>query len=236
VQGQQLSELQAQITSFWNWRSATVEPGALAIRSHEELQVWADVMHGLLPPAPADVVDLGTGQGFLAFVCAYLGHRVCGYDVSDVQVAHAREFAESTSNPPAFEVGDANAPNLPDVSVDAVTNRNILWTLIDPAGAFRHWFRILRPGGRLVSFHGVSGDRENAETKEKRFTHYSEAVKQRLLPIHRIPTFEPVTPFVKDAGFVDVRILRFESIERFDREYAQIDKIWQVLTAVKPLR
>jgi SAM-dependent methyltransferase len=231
----QSEQLQAQITGFWNWRSATVESGALAIRSPEELQVWADVMRGLLPPTPADVVDLGTGQGFLAFVCAALGHRVRGFDISEVQVGHAREFGREVSNPPTFEVGDANAPDLPPNSLDVVTNRNILWTLIDPAGAFRHWFRILRPGGRLVTFHGVSDDGEDTATKEKRFTHYSDDVKERLLPIHRVPTFEPVEPLVRAAGFQDLQILRFESIEKFDREFASIDKIWQVLTAVKPL-
>ena len=230
----ELGPLQEQITQFWNWRSATQESGALAIRSEEELRVWAEVMRGLLPPASADVVDLGTGQGFLALVCAALGHRVRGFDISDVQVGHARKFASQVSNPPRFDVGDANAPDLPPASQDVVTNRNILWTLIDAPNAFRNWFTSLRPGGRLVTFHGVSPDGERQETKDKRFDHYTEAVKDRLLPIHRIPTFEPVLPLVRAAGFVDLQISRFKSIERFDREFAKQDKIWQVLTAVRP--
>jgi SAM-dependent methyltransferase len=230
----QLNELQAQITSFWNWRSATVESGALAIRSPRELQVWSDALRDLLPPPPTDVVDLGTGQGFLALVCAALGHHVRGFDISSGQIAHAREFAANLTNPPVFEVGDANAPDLPPASADVVINRNILWTLIDPAGAFRNWFRILRPGGRLVAFHGVSDDGEGPETREKRFTHYSEAVKEQLLPIHRVPTFDPVIPLAREAGFVDLRIVRFELIEAFDREFAGVDKIWQALTATRP--
>jgi SAM-dependent methyltransferase len=230
-----VSELQAQITHFWNWRSATVESGALAIRSPQELEVWAEAMRSLLPPPPADVVDLGTGQGFLALVCAALGHRVRGFDISEVQVGHAREFATQTSNPPLFEVGDANAPALPARSVDVITNRNILWTLIDPRGAIQNWFNVLRPGGRLVTWHGTSEDGENDATREKRFTHYSDEVKARLLPIHRVPSFDPVIPLVREAGFEDVQVVRFQSIEDFDREFAGIDKIWQVLTAVRPI-
>jgi len=230
----QPGSLQHQITRFWNWRSSTQESGALAIRSEEELQIWAEVMRGLLPTAPADVVDLGTGQGFLAIVCAALGHRVRGFDISEVQVSHAREFARKTPNPPFFEVGDAHAPHLPPASQDVVTNRNILWTLIDAPGAFRNWFNILRPGGRLVTFHGVSPDGESQETKEKRFNLYTDDVKDKLLPIHRIPTFDPVIPLVQAAGFTDLRITRFESIERFDMEFANQDKIWQVLTATRP--
>jgi len=230
----QPGSLQHQITRLWNWRSSTQESGALAIRSEEELQIWAEVMRGLLPTAPADVVDLGTGQGFLAIVCAALGHRVRGFDISEVQVSHAREFARKTPNPPFFEVGDAHAPHLPPASQDVVTNRNILWTLIDAPGAFRNWFNILRPGGRLVTFHGVSPDGESQETKEKRFNLYTDDVKDKLLPIHRIPTFDPVIPLVQAAGFTDLRITRFESIERFDMEFANQDKIWQVLTATRP--
>jgi SAM-dependent methyltransferase len=181
------------------------------------------------------VVDLGTGQGFLALVCAALGHRVRGFDISEIQVAHAREFASQAPNQPTFEVGDANGPDLPPASQDVVTNRNILWTLIDAPNAFKNWFTILRPGGRLVTFHGVSPDAESQETKDKRFDHYTDAVKDRLLPIHRIPTFEPVIPLVRAAGFEDLKISRFESIERFDLEFANQDKIWQVLTAVRPV-
>ena len=85
-----------------------------------------------------------------------------------------------------------------------------------------------------MTFHGVSPDGESQETKDKRFSHYTDAVKDRLLPIHRIPTFEPVIPLVRAAGFEDLQIARFESIERFDRDFANQDKIWQVLTAVRP--
>jgi SAM-dependent methyltransferase len=230
----QPGSLQEQISQFWNWRSATQESGALAIRSEEELQVWAEVTRGLLPTAPADVVDLGTGQGFLALVCAALGHRVRGFDISEVQVSHAREFASQAPNPPIFEVGDANAPDLPPASQDVVTNRNILWTLIDAPNAFRNWFNILRPGGRLVTFHGVSPDGESQETRDKRSNLYTDEVKDKLLPIHRIPTFDPVIPLVRAAGFVDLQVTRFESIERFDMDFAAQDKIWQVLTATRP--
>src|SRR5579864_8690320 len=153
--------LQEQITRFWDWRSATFDAGALAIRSPRELEVWADALRDLLPPPPADVVDLGTGQGFLAFVCAALGHHVSGFDISAVQVGHAREFARHAANPPTFQVGDATTPDLPPHSVDVVTNRNILWTLIDAQAAFNNWFTILRPGGRLLTFHGTSEDGEN---------------------------------------------------------------------------
>jgi 2-polyprenyl-3-methyl-5-hydroxy-6-metoxy-1,4-benzoquinol methylase len=71
--------LQDRLNEFWSWRGHSGQPGDLAIRNDDELGVWMGVLQPLLPAAPADVVDLGTGQGFLALVMAALGHRVRGY-------------------------------------------------------------------------------------------------------------------------------------------------------------
>src|SRR5579859_3957192 len=109
---QPLPDLQQQINQFWNWRGASHQPGGLAIRNEQELHIWMEVLGGWLPPAPADVVDLGTGQGFLALVLAAFGHRVRGFDVAEAQLERAREFATGVSNPPVFALGDAIEPPL----------------------------------------------------------------------------------------------------------------------------
>src|SRR5207302_5858289 len=104
--------LQDRINEFWSWRGNSGRPGDLAIRNDQELQTWMGVLQPLLPPAPADVVDLGTGQGFLALVMAALGHRVRGFDLAEGQLARAREYGAASSNPPVFALGDAAAPPL----------------------------------------------------------------------------------------------------------------------------
>jgi hypothetical protein len=67
--------LQDRLNEFCSWRGNSGRPGDLAIRNDDELAVWMGVLQPLLPPAPGDAVDLGTGQGFLALVMAALGHR-----------------------------------------------------------------------------------------------------------------------------------------------------------------
>jgi SAM-dependent methyltransferase len=231
-----LGELQERINTFWNWRGNTRQPGGLAIRNDQELKVWMEVLQDWLPPTPGDVVDLGTGQGFLALVLAAFGHRVRGFDVAEAQLDRAREFAASVPNPPEFAVGDAIEPPLEPSSVDVLANRNILWTLLDPPRAFRNWYAALRPGGRLIAFHGIANADSSTVTPEVRSLDeaaYTDDVKAHLLPIRRLPTLDPAVPLVRQAGFEDVQVTRVQAIERFEKELENRNKTWLVITAVR---
>jgi SAM-dependent methyltransferase len=232
-----LQALQDKINAFWTWRGNTIESGALAVRDENELKVWMDLLRVWLPPAPADVVDLGTGQGFLAFVLAAFGHRVRGYDLAEGQLDRAREFGAQVANPPAFATGDAIDPPLEPSSVDVIANRNILWTLVDPARAFKNWYGALRPGGRLIAFHGTNNSEGGPppNTRDQNNTAYTEDVTAHLLPIRRLPTVDPALPLVRDAGFQDVKATRLKVLEDYERQTYGADKTWLVVTAVRPL-
>jgi SAM-dependent methyltransferase len=233
-----LSELQAKINAFWTWRGNTISSGALAIRDEAELETWMELLREWLPPAPSDVVDLGTGQGFLALVLAAFGHRVRGFDLAEGQLDRAREFGAKVSNPPEFATGDAIDPPLELASVDVIASRNILWTLVDPARAFRNWYAALRPGGRIIALHGVNNSEGGPppDTRDQNNTAYTQDVTAHLLPIRRLPTVDPAVPLVREAGFQDVTVTRLQSLEDFERQAYGADKSWLVLTATRPLR
>ncbi|HYW90595.1 MAG TPA: class I SAM-dependent methyltransferase [Chloroflexota bacterium] len=228
--------LQDKINEFWSWRGNSGSPGDLAIRNEAELRTWMGVLEPLLPPAPADVVDLGTGQGFVALVMAALGHRVRGFDLAQGQLDRAREYAAQSSNPPVFDVGDAADPPLGPASVDALANRDVLWTLLDPAKAFRNWFQIIRPGGQLLVFHGVTlSNNRQPETRSRGDTLYNETIPgDQLLPLRHQPTLDPAVPVARAAGFQDVKITRLGVIEDFVRDLEAKEMVWLVLTAVRP--
>jgi len=227
-------ELQGQINEFWSWRGNSGRPGDLAIRNDDELAVWMGVLKPLLPPAPADVVDLGTGQGFVALVMAALGHRVRGYDLAEGQLMRAREYASASSNPPQFAVGDAAAPPLEPASVDVIANRDVLWTLLNPASAFANWWTALRPGGRLLVFHGVTlSATTQPETQSRGDALYSGAVAEQLLPLRHQPTLDPALPVAIAAGFADARVTRLEPIEQFVKQLEDKNMVWLLLTATR---
>jgi len=115
---------------------------------------WQRLLHAHLPPAPADVTDLGCGTGSLAVLLAQAGHRVRGIDLSDAMVSAAIAKADATGVTATFAQGDAGAPPFEPESADVALARHVLWALPQPSEALRRWVRLLRPGGRLVLIEG----------------------------------------------------------------------------------
>ncbi|MFF3879002.1 class I SAM-dependent methyltransferase [Streptomyces sp. NPDC001978] len=125
------------------------------LRDPEVRAAWAARLRTWLPEHASDVLDLGCGTGSLSLLAAECGHRVTGVDLSPAMVERAR--AKLAGRDAAFLVGDAAAPPVGEERYDVVLVRHVLWTLPDPARVLRHWWGLLRPGGRLVLVEGVWG-------------------------------------------------------------------------------
>jgi ubiquinone/menaquinone biosynthesis C-methylase UbiE len=136
------AEVQEHVTAYWNGRAGPYDQHPLSrVHARQARSAWEAILTEALPAPPADVLDVGTGTGFLAFLLAELGHRVTGVDLSEGMLGLARERAAAQraagAPAPEFRVGDVLAPPLPPGSVDAVVSRHLLWTLTDPAGGLR---------------------------------------------------------------------------------------------------
>lgn len=97
-------------------------------------------------PGKTECWDVGTGNGQIALQAAEHFDRVVATDASAAQIEHAVQHKRVE-----YRVEPAEAPSLPDASVDLVT-----------VAAAIHWFdrprfyravqRVSRPGGRLAAF------------------------------------------------------------------------------------
>jgi ubiquinone/menaquinone biosynthesis C-methylase UbiE len=217
------------ITAFWSARGPEYDAAGHDLPSEEAHRVWLQALRELLPPAPADVLDVGCGTGFLAFLIAELGHRVTGYDLAEGMLAQAHAKTAGLANPPRFEIGDATAPPVPDGSVDVIASRHVLWTLVDPLRAFANWRRALRPGGRVVAINGLWKDtniararREGAaacpfgaEALERHQRYYTPEVEARL-PLMQAESASDFVIAFQEAGFVDVGVRRMLETERIE--------------------
>lgn len=114
---------------------------------------WSSLLAQLLPPAPARVLDVGSGTGSLAVMLAEQGYEVVGIDLAPRMVERAVRKAQEHSVEVDFRVGDAANPQV-DGAFDVVLGRHILWALPQPPAVLGRWAQLLSPAGLLVLIEG----------------------------------------------------------------------------------
>lgn len=158
-------DLKEEIRAYWSRRAETFDaaPGH-GIRPGAEHEAWKALLGPRIAPAgqggsgPARVLELGSGTGEVTRVLLALGHDVTGLDLAEPMLERARAKHAGGLGRVRFFAGDAEATQEPDAAYDAVVCRHLVWTLTAPERAFRDWFRVLKPGGRVVI---VDGDWHN---------------------------------------------------------------------------
>jgi ubiquinone/menaquinone biosynthesis C-methylase UbiE len=214
---------QQHITAFWSTIAAGYEDhrGNVVAPGTPEHAAWVAAVREALPDPPADILDVGTGTGFLALIEAALGHNVTGIDLAEGMLEVARSKAEQ-AGAARFLHGDAVAPPFPDASFDVVSSRHVLWTLREPEVAFANWRRLLRPGGRVVAFDGLWFEEEDSGTDEEAEPnifdqHYSKETRAAL-PIMRMPEPSPLTGMFVRTGFARAEVRELPALKDADRD------------------
>ena len=116
--------------SFQSLTAVTVEPMLDAVKAR----------------VGTELVDVGTGPGFVAAAAVARGAFVTGIDVADTMVELAGQRVPSAR----FRVGSAEDLPLPDAAFDAVVGNFVLLHLGHPDRGVREARRVLRGGGRCA--------------------------------------------------------------------------------------
>ena len=204
---------QDAITAFWDGpTNVNYDASAFhGLRTADEKQAWLDALRELVGPPPLDVLDVGTGTGFLALLLAEIGHQVTGIDLSEKMLGQARRKAATIRKPPTFLIGDANDPPMSAATFDVVIGRHVVWTLLDPIGAATKWLKLLRPKGRVIVIEWFTPDSD--------WSPYPAEVGDAL-PLRKMASPDVVVAAFHKAGFTTVRSERLGGIERIEREVA----------------
>lgn len=111
-----------------------------------------EVVFALLKPRPqASLLDIGCGTGNYALDLARTGLRVTGVDVSTSMLAVARHKAQAANLDINFLAGDARSLPFASETFDYVLIINVLEFISPPDQVLNEAFRVLKPGGRLVT-------------------------------------------------------------------------------------
>jgi ubiquinone/menaquinone biosynthesis C-methylase UbiE len=209
-----MTTIQGRITAFWDAVAGDYdcEPGNVPAADTSAYVAWVDAVRSVLPRPPSDVVDVGTGTGFVARIAAEAGHRVTGMDLSEKMLAVAQRNADDMKLDVNFVSGDAVAPPLPAASFDAIVTRNLIWTLREPEAAFSAWHALLRSGGRVAAIYSLPTDQERDDPSAEQppddghrafFTGYYTPQTRAALPGMKLGSHEPLLHAVRQAGFID---------------------------------
>lgn len=149
-------DLRDEIKAYWSLRAETFDsqPGH-EIFSEAERTAWHALLRRHLGDGDGrEALDLACGTAVVSHLLDDLGFRVTGMDWAEPMLERARAKARARGRAIRFLMGDAENTMELDDSYDVITNRHLVWTLVDPLSAFREWHRLLRPGGRLLIVDG----------------------------------------------------------------------------------
>ena len=142
------------VKDYWTKRSHSFSEAKHEEAHSNKAELWIDELSSRLPAGRhLRILDVGCGAGFFEMLLGPLGHEITGIDLTPDMISEASVLAERHGvNNVQFMVMDAERPDFPDGTFDAVISRNLTWTLPHPAEAYREWYRVLRPGGVLLNY------------------------------------------------------------------------------------
>lgn len=174
--------LKEEIRAYWSARAESFDLSyGHAIKSDRELRAFQRLLRDSFGPEPLDVLDLACGTGEITRALLSLKHRVTALDFSETMLERARAKHGKAAR---FRLGDAENLLDADESYDALITRHLVWTLTDPEAAFTQWFRVLRPGGRLLVIDGDWVNRSRWQALVNRFGTWLR--DRRGAPAHQI--------------------------------------------------
>jgi ArsR family transcriptional regulator len=119
-------------------------------RHYSPGRTWESLAHGLLALATlGDVLDAGSGDGFVASLVAPRAASVTCVDRSERMIDAARRRLAGHKNV-RLAVGDLHELPFPAGSFDQVLLFSVLTYSLDPGRALSEGARVLRTGGRLA--------------------------------------------------------------------------------------
>lgn len=175
-----------EIESYWTNRAE----GYSKINKHElagvQRMLWGNLIEANMPEhlknvknkKEINVLDIGTGPGFFSILLAERGYNVSAVDYTEEMLVKAKDNAGIFKDEIDFRRMDAQNLDFDNKQFDLIVTRNLTWVLEDPEKAYKEWFRVLKPGGKLLNFDANWYCHLSDETKKREFALTRENLKR----------------------------------------------------------
>ena len=173
--------IQKRIQEYWNIASQKYGEKIRNELTDKYCHKWlVKIMQCIPHYLSLDVLDVGTGPGFLSIILSNAGHRVIPIDYSDPMLLEAVSNAKFANVHATYLKMDAHKLDFANNSFNVIVSRNLTWTLYNPFVAYTEWKRVLRPGGKIIIFDANYGNycfdeqiaRQKKENEEKYYEIY----------------------------------------------------------------
>ncbi|MDR0721322.1 MAG: methyltransferase domain-containing protein [Treponema sp.] len=202
-----MDALREEMQSRWNTDGVHYDDiPAHGIQDKQERLPWTTLFSSL-PQGETQVLDVGTGTGFVALLAAEQGLAVTGLDWSETMLSQARKKAAARGYKVQWVQGLMETMPFQDNTFSLLCARHILWTLAEPVRAFREWRRVLQPGGTVYADYAP-------RTKDRYMGHHYSEETERELPLNQGVSAEAVMALFREAGFRDVSLASQEQEAR----------------------
>ena len=215
-----MSEVIENIEERWNTHAISYDERHHGHLSAEDTTRWeSNLKIHLGQDQSVEILDVGTGTGFLILKASELGYKCTGVDISEGMMTIAKQHAVEKGLDINFIKGAVEQLPFPDNSKDVIMNRSVMWTLLQPDVALKEWLRVIKQGGVLLCFCSIGeGTVGN--------NHYSQEIED-MLPL-KGGTKEMFITALERAGFTEVQGIMLEGIK--DKHG---DKDWYVIKGKK---
>ncbi len=226
-------DVKSVIGMYWDKRSQTYDENKYNSQNAVR-HFWKGILKDAIRTDESlEILDVGTGTGFLALLFAEMGHSVTGMDISRGMLEKARHNAGKLNLTVDFMHCDAENLPFEDGTFDIVINRHLLWTLPSPGIAIGEWSRAVKSGGKIMLIDGRWHDptmdlrlrrflgRIIAVMTEKRsprmFRSYYGGIRDQL-PFFDGSGSDHIVDLFAKAGLKNISVDNLEKLKQFENK------------------